>query len=264
MQGDAPNVADAVSDSFLDDDVRAQPPFETPPPAPRRGAWRIIRGLVSTVAGFVLAVVALLAIVVAVSTHFSSNGQLGLLGHPVMSVLSGSMAPTIKTGDLVVDNKLTPAQAANLHVGQIMSFRAAPDSPQIFTHRIVDVVPLPNVVVGYVTKGDANDSRDGPVTPSTNVVGLYKSKIPAGGYILNALHRPLVLGLIIASPILWLMSEPLWRWAREADEPASLHDDRRGWVILIGTPSKPHSSRLSDNALQRTTVTSNHEGISTS
>ncbi len=183
--------------------------------AGRRGPWRIIKGIISTVAGVILAVVAVLVIVVAVSTHFSPNGQLGIAGHPVMSVLSGSMAPVINTGDLVVDNKLTAAQAASLHKGQIISFRAAPHSSTIFTHRIADVVPLPGGGVGYVTKGDANDSRDGPVSPSTNVVGLYQSKIPAGGFILNALHRPLVIGLLIASPLLWLLSEPLWKWARE-------------------------------------------------
>jgi signal peptidase len=220
MQRDVPATSDVATDGFCDTTIPVHPPVEGPI-ATRRGAWRILKGVVSTVAGFILAVIALLAIVVAIGTHFSSNGQLGLLGHPVMSVLSGSMAPVIRTGDLVVDNKLTATQAANLRVGQIMSFRAAPGSPQIFTHRIVGVVPLPNGAVGYVTKGDANDSRDGPVTPSTNVVGLFKSKIPSGGYILNALHRPLVLGLIIASPILWLLSEPLWRWAREADEPAA-------------------------------------------
>jgi len=188
-------------------------------PAHRRGPWRIVTTVMSTVAGIVLGAVALLAVLVAINSHFSTDGQLGFLGYPVMSVLSGSMDPVIKTGDLVVDNKLTLAQAANLHPGQIISFRASAGSTQIFTHRIVGVEQVPGGGVGYVTKGDANDSRDAPVTPSTNVVGLYHSTIPAGGYVINALHRPLVLGLILASPILWLLSEPLWKWAREPKLP---------------------------------------------
>jgi signal peptidase len=186
-------------------------------PVIRRGPLRVVKAIVSTIAGVALAVVALLAVGLAVGTHLS-GGQLGLLGHPVMSVLSGSMAPAINTGDLVVDDKLSPAQAANLHVGQIISFRAGAGSSQIFTHRIVAVQPLPGGGVGYSTKGDANDSRDGPITPSTNVVGLYQSKIADGGYVLNALHRPLVIGLLLASPILWLLAEPLWNWARQEEE----------------------------------------------
>jgi signal peptidase I len=171
------------------------------------------------VAGVVLGLVALLAIAVAISTRLSGNGQFGLFGHPVMSVLSGSMAPTINTGDLVVDNKLTPLQARTLRKGQIISFRSSANSSQIFTHRIVAVETAPGGGVAYVTKGDANDSRDGPVVSATNIVGLYQSKVPDGGYILNAIHRPLVLGLLLASPLLWLLSEPLWKWARTAEEP---------------------------------------------
>lgn len=182
-----------------------------------QGQRSAAREIVTFVAGVVLGLVALLAIVVAISTRMSGDGQFGLFGHPVMSVLSGSMAPTINTGDLVIDDKVTPAQATNLHAGQIISFRSGANSRQIFTHRIVAVESAPAGGVAYVTKGDANGSRDGPVAPSTNVVALYQAKIPDGGYVLNALHRPLVLGLILGSPLLWLLSEPLWMLARKED-----------------------------------------------
>ncbi len=52
----------------------------------------------------------------------------------------------------------------------------------------------------------------------TDVIALYQAKIPDGGYLLNAQHRPLVLGLTLASPLLWLLSDPLWMLARKDDE----------------------------------------------
>jgi signal peptidase len=180
---------------------------------------RTLGKMVSTVVGIVFGGIALLAVVIAVSSHFSPAGQLGIAGHPVMSVLSGSMAPVINTGDLIVANKLTPAQAAGLQPGQIISFRPTPGSPQIFTHRIVAVEVAPDGSVAYVTKGDANDSKDTDATPSTDIVGLYHSRIPAGGYVLAALHRPIVLGLLLASPLLWLLSGSLFAWAREDEDP---------------------------------------------
>jgi signal peptidase I len=199
-----------------------QEAVDVPGAAPTsRSPWRVIKGAVSIIAGAILAIVAVLAIVVAVSTHFSGDGQLGVFGHPVMTVLSGSMAPKINTGDLVIEDKLSPAQAADLHVGQIISFRSAANSHQIFTHRIAAVETLPGGTVAYVTKGDANASRDVPLAASTSVVGRYESKVPDGGYLLNALHQPLVLALILASPILWLLSEPLWKWARQTEEAAT-------------------------------------------
>jgi signal peptidase I len=186
----------------------------------RRGLCRRLATVGSTVVGILLGGAALLAVVVAVSSHFSPTGQLGIAGHPVMSVLSGSMAPVINTGDLVVDNRLTPAQAASLEPGQIISFHPTAGSGQVFTHRIVEVEVAPDGSVAYVTQGDANDSRDTDAVASTNIVGLYHSRIPAGGYVLAALHRPMVLGLLLASPLLWLLSGSLFAWAREQEEPS--------------------------------------------
>ena len=180
---------------------------------------RGFRDVLSTAAGFALAYAAVLVVLLAVGLRVSGEqGQAAILSHPVMSVLSGSMAPTIKTGDLVVDDRLSPVQANRLRPGQIISFRS-PTGGQIFTHRIVAVQQLPGGAVGYVTKGDANDARDGPVVPSSAVVGIFQSRIPGGAYVLNDLHRPLVLGLLLASPLLWLVAGPLWQWARQADEP---------------------------------------------
>ena len=205
-------------DELLDGLETPAPPVTGP--AVRRSVWRTLSGVVSTVVGIGLGGIALLAAVIAISSHFSPPGQLGIAGHPVMSVLSGSMAPVINTGDLVVDNKLTLAQAASLLPGQIISFHPDAGSPQVFTHRIVAVEVTPDGSVAYVTKGDANDSRDTDTTASTDIVGLFHSTIPAGGYVLAALHRPMVIGLLLASPLLWLLSGSLFAWAREEEEPA--------------------------------------------
>jgi len=79
-------------------------------------------------------------------------------------------------------------------------------------------------VVKYVTKGDANNVPDGVLRPAADVVGIFHLSIRRGGYVLSALHRPLVLALLLASPILWFLAGPLYRLARdmdkrEADEP---------------------------------------------
>lgn len=188
--------------------------------AGRRSGWRVAKRVLSTCPVVVLAVVALLTTFVAVSTRLSS-GQLGVLGHPVMVVLSGSMAPVINAGDLVVAKHLTPAQAASLREGQVITFRAVGGTRPVFTHRITAVETLPDGRVAYRTKGDANDSEDRLAIPSTEIVGLYQWKIPYGGYALNALHRPLVLGVLLASPFLWLLFGWLWKWAGRTDEPSA-------------------------------------------
>ena len=193
----------------------------TPTPALTHPAWRYFTGVLTTATTVLIVVVACVAIVVAAATHFSATkGQYTVFGHPVMVVLSGSMTPVIRTGDLVIDNPVTAAGASNLHVGQIISFRSAPGSSTIFTHRIVGVTTT-GATVSYITKGDANNAPDADPRPAKDVIGLFQRAIPRGGYILNALHQPLVLGLLLAAPVLWFIAGPLFEVARAKDEPAS-------------------------------------------
>ncbi len=181
---------------------------------PRAGGM-CLRGL-SAIAMVLISTVAALAIVVAVASHFSPAGQYTVFGHPVMTVLSGSMSPAIRTGDVIVDDQVTAAQAEHLQVGQIVSFREAAGSTTIITHRIIAVHDQ-NGQVSYVTKGDANNAADTPARPASDVVGVFSHDIPRGGYILADLHRPIVVGLLAASIALCLLAGPLFRYARQPE-----------------------------------------------
>ncbi|HUY64058.1 MAG TPA: signal peptidase I [Acidimicrobiales bacterium] len=171
----------------------------------------------STVAVGLLMAVSSLTLVVAVASHFSPQGQYVVFGHPVLSVLSSSMSPAIKTGDLVIDSSLTAAQAGSLHAGQVITFRSSPGSQRFFTHRIVAVDRTASGAVSYVTKGDVNNAPDAGAVPVADVVGLYQTKVPFGGYVLSDLRQPMVLFLLAAVPLLLLLGGPLWRWASDGD-----------------------------------------------
>ena len=180
--------------------------------------WRAVTRVASLIMTVLVSMAAALAIVIAIATHFSPKGRYVAFGHPVMTVLSGSMTPVIRTGDLIVDNPITAAQASHLHVGQIISVRDAPGSQTIITHRIV-AVKVHHGAVNYVTKGDANNAPDASLRPPSDVIGVFRFAIPHGGYVLAALHRPLVLCLLLASPALWFLAGPLYELARRMDEP---------------------------------------------
>jgi len=187
-------------------------------PTHMHNGWRAARRAASTAGIVVLSVAAALAAVIAVATHLSRDGAYTAFGHPVMTVLSGSMTPVIRTGDLIVDNPVTPEQARSLQPGQIISVREAPGSQKIITHRIV-AVKVRHGTVSYVTKGDANNGPDRTLRPAPDVVGVFRFAVPRGGYILAALHRPLVLGLLLAGVLLSLLAGPLFRLARRMDAP---------------------------------------------
>ena len=71
--------------------------------------------------------------------------------------------------------------------------------------------------VFYETKGDFNNAPDAALRPASDVIGVYEMKIPRGGYFLYNVHRPLVLGLLLAAPVLWFVAGLLRQWGMEVD-----------------------------------------------
>ena len=178
-------------------------------PRVSRGAGRRSLRVFSTVITVLVSVVAALAIVLAVAGRMSPDGQATVFGHPVMSMISGSMTGTISTGDLFVDDQLTASQARDLHAGQVITFREQPGSTTLITHRIVAVETIGGAV-NYITKGDANNAADATPRPASDVVGLFSFAIPRGGYVLAALRQPKVIGLLLAAVVLFFLAGSLF------------------------------------------------------
>jgi len=158
-----------------------------------------------------IVVVAGFAAIAAVATNISGQkNKHTVFGHQVLIVVSGSMSPAIHTGDLIIDDTVTAQQARYLHAGQVISFRAAPGSTDVITHRIIGRRIIRGAV-NYITKGDANNSPDAALRPASDVIGVFRISIRGGGYTVNALHHPVVAVMLLASVLLWLIAMALWR-----------------------------------------------------
>lgn len=171
-----------------------------------------------------------LAIALAVLVRTGSNSVSTVLGHPVFSVVSGSMTPTFDTGDVIIDNPISGAAASHLRRGEIITFQTAPSAVTgsgslIVTHRIYSVVERssgPKGVAIYRTKGDANNAPDAFTVSSTQVLGLYQGvRIPFGGYVLSALHQPLtfVVMVLLALAMLAVSGRGTWRARLASAQP---------------------------------------------
>lgn len=87
-------------------------------------------------------------------------------------VLTGSMTPTLRVGDLVF------VKAGPVEVGDVITFHATSGSKELVTHRVVAVRED-----SFVTKGDANAANDPRPVAAEDVVGKVDFKIPAWGLV---------------------------------------------------------------------------------
>jgi signal peptidase I len=120
-----------------------------------------------------LVIVATVALAVPVVGHVSGRWRL-------LPILSGSMAPRIPTGSLVL---ATPQPASAVRVGDVIIFRAPVAGHRLIAHRVVAVLehgPRPIVQ----TKGDANSARD-PWQARTDggPIWTVRSEVPLLGYV---------------------------------------------------------------------------------
>lgn len=126
-------------------------------------------------------------------------GALIASGHRVLVVRSGSMAPAINTGDVVVTRMIDPT---GVSVGDVVTFRDPSRSGDLITHRVVKR-RIEGAKVSFLTRGDANTGTERWSVDEDGTVGKLAFRIPKVGYGLAWAGSPLArAGLLIAGALL--------------------------------------------------------------
>lgn len=141
------------------------------PAEPQKLLWKRITGAVIwTVlcAVFVL----LLIITLAAAIAKTKGDRIEILGFSMYIVLTGSMEPEIKVGDIIISRKVPQN---SIKVGDDITFQ---QGDLVITHRVIEVTGK-----GYITKGLANSNADGEIL-YTSVYGkvVFRSTVIGAVY----------------------------------------------------------------------------------
>jgi signal peptidase I len=150
------------------------------------------------------AVAALAVIAVAALAGLAVLPALGLCN--TLTVLSGSMEPTFRPGDLVV---VTPEPLSEVREGQVIAYSVPVADHQVVTHRVIELVHGGDAPV-IRTRGDANPAAD-PWTAKLHGTTAWRMRfvIPHAGTVVRfvrgpAVHAALVLVAPIMLGLIWL------------------------------------------------------------
>lgn len=156
-----------------------------------------IKKWINNIVSTILIAVILLMVFFLVSSKLSGGGP-KVFGKELLTVLSGSMEPGIKTGSIIA---ITPVDdPTSYQKGDVITYKSLDNPNVLITHRIVEVQEQDSTVQ-YITKGDNNDAIDTSPIPASNVVGKYADfTIPFVGYILDFVKSKLGTILIIIIP----------------------------------------------------------------
>lgn len=131
------------------------------------------------------------------------------VGMRPFTVMTGSMAPAIAPGDVVVVDRIAPLDA---RVGDIVTFRDPDGSGRLISHR-VRAVRADGGRVAFRTRGDANSESERWSVPASGSIGRVAYTVPAIGTLVHAAGGGWRLALLVLPLVVLLSFElvRLWR-----------------------------------------------------
>jgi signal peptidase I len=190
----------------------AAPAAEVPgPEVPARGRLLLKAGRIvaRTAASAMLAAAVATFLFLAVGPSFH--------GYQTSIVLTGSMAPTISPGDVVVT---VPAPVSSLKTGDVITYRIPVQDRRVETHRIVELTRDGDGSSTVRTKGDANNDADPWLaTFEGSTVDVHAATVPYLGTAVQALREPAVLMALtygVPGMLVFVMLARIWRKGPDA------------------------------------------------
>ena len=139
-----------------------------------------IMKIISSAIFVVLVLLIILIVFYIVRVNFlASNDKLGEVKINFYTILTQSMYPTIKAGDVVITYK---EDNNKYNDGDVITFVSEQNGGITITHRVDEVYNV-NDSYSYKTKGDNNNAPDNEITSGDNVLGKVVVKVPKVGYI---------------------------------------------------------------------------------
>jgi len=129
-------------------------------------------------------------------------------GYLPMIVLTDSMYPEIKSGDLIICHTI---DAENVKEKDVISFfDPAGNGSSVVTHRVIEIIKEDDKLF-FKTKGDHNNTEDKDLVPAENLVGIYKTRIAGAGNIAMFMQTTTGLIVCVVLPIILLVGYDIIR-----------------------------------------------------
>ena len=122
-----------------------------------------------------------------------------IFGYTPMKVLTGSMEPSIKVGDIVVVRK---RPVSDIKIGDVITYKMEGDV--YITHRVAQIL-MEDDDLKFKTKGDANNIEDSDFISEDQLIGRLAFRIPKGGYIVDFIKKPIGFITFFVIPIVILI-----------------------------------------------------------
>lgn len=171
-----------------------------------------MRHKVMTIVGTIFCIILIPILVInltLITKSYMNQGEVPSIGgvFPLI-VLTDSMQPEIKSGDLIICHTV---KADEVQVNDVISFfDPEGNGTSIVTHRVVEVLQEEEGIF-FRTRGDNNNTDDRELVPEENLVGTYRMRIAGVGHVAMFMQSTTGLVVCVVFPILLLVGYDIIR-----------------------------------------------------
>ena len=163
---------------------------------------RDVKKIINIVVNVLLVVAIILAAVCTYVSFVSTsgNGVPSILGVRPFTVQTDSMYPTLKPGDLIID--VAVKDYRELRVGDIITYWTIIEGQRVLnTHKIAGIYDGGDYLI-FETMGEKVNQTDVLTVHESEIVGVYKFRVPGVGKVLDYLQTPTGFMIVIVLPVL--------------------------------------------------------------
>jgi signal peptidase len=134
-----------------------------------------------------------------------------VLGYRALVVRSDSMAPTLRTGDVILTRLQRPSA---VEPGDVVTFADPTRDNRLITHRVVEQERVEGEM-NFVTQGDANTGLEQWSIPTSGKLGAMVYRLPRLGVPIEGIFSPwmrLVILTVTAMMAAALALRRIWAW----------------------------------------------------
>lgn len=164
--------------------------------------------IIGTVLCVILLPILIINITLIVHSYVNPDKVPSIGGTFPLIVLTDSMYPDIKSGDLIICRTEDPK---NIHKGDVIAFfDPAGNGTSIVTHSVADITEVDGKTA-WITRGIANNTNDAMPVPADKLVGIYQTRVPGLGNVVMFMQTTAGLIICVICPIILLVAWDILR-----------------------------------------------------
>lgn len=164
--------------------------------------WHIIKSILN----IVITVFIVLFLIVVCLQRFSNN-RISFFNYRMFTVVSGSMEPSYKIGDVLISKEVEPSK---IKIGDDISYLGSNGDfkDKVVTHRVVDIYKDDNGDYLFKTKGTANILED-PIVYEDQLYGVVVHKSVILSFMYKIVGTTTGMFIFIIIPIFYIIGSEI-------------------------------------------------------